>query len=392
MDQLQPTPSLNKRQRPEPENNNSTLEPSTKRVKILQPARFSSLEPAEQNRILDTVPEAEHLPWLSESDKSGIERLGFNVPVKNPTAAATRYQFFVPFILVETNLEVTQAYDHWCELFDTICDPFGTTKHGSMLFWTLELKDCEADYLFTGEELRERFCNVQHKVWLFQEDSLKPHPYHGVVEGNRDVMHLFRPKPTKSDRDFEELQDKFKKEIKIMESADGKYKIRDLRNLVLCTRLTLAQRQTLSIAAQVGLRVGAGAEDLDDYKRLLVQISEANRKVQNDHDNNSHFNDNNNGSADEDDLHEQDLEPEEQLTHKSYAELRAMFDDPEVREAWGDELYTAVWKAKLEEMDEDHLINLDRDNIPEEFHIMLSQIIEQKAHDKRAAVLDALDE
>ncbi|THV74594.1 hypothetical protein D6D28_02451 [Aureobasidium pullulans] len=365
MDQLQPTPSLNKRQRPEPENNNSTLEPSTKR-----------------NRILDTVPEAEHLPWLSESDKSGIERLGFNVPVKNPTAAATRYQFFVPFILVEANLEVTQTYDHWCELFDTICDPFGTTKHGSMLFWSLELKDCEADYLFTGEELRERFCDVQHKVWFFQEDSLKPHPYHGVVEGNRHVIHFFRPKPTKSDRDFEELQDKFKKGIKIMEAADGKYKMRDLRNLVLCTRLTLAQRQTLSIAAQVGLRVGAGAEDLDDYKRLLVQISEANRKVQNDHDNNSHLNDNNNGSADEDDLHEQDLEPEEQLTHKSYAELRAIFDDPE----------TAVWKAKLEEMDEDHLINLDRDNIPEEFHIMLSQIIEQKAHDKRAAVLDALDE
>ncbi|KEQ79180.1 hypothetical protein M438DRAFT_339948 [Aureobasidium pullulans EXF-150] len=369
MDQLQPTPSPNKRQRPEPENNNSTLEPSTKRVKILQPARFSSSEPAEQNKILDTVPEAEHLPWLSESDKSVIESLGFNVPVKNPTAAATRYQYFVPFTLVEANLEVTQTYHHWCELFGTICDPSGTTGG-----------------------LRERFCNVQHKVLFFQEDSLKPHPYHGVVEGNRLVIHLFRRKPTKSDRDFEELQDNFKEEIKIMESADGKYKISDLRNLVLCTRLTLAQRQTLSIAAQVGLRVGAGAEDLDDYKRLLVQISEANRKAQNDHDNNPHLNHNNNGSADEDDLHEQDLEPEEQLTHNSYAELRAMFDDPEVREAWGDELYTAVWKAKLEEMDEDHLINLDRDNIPEEFHIMLSQIIEQKAHDKRAAVLDALDE
>lgn len=258
-------------------------------------------------------------------------------------------------------------------------------------FWSLELKDCEANYLFTGEGLRERFYNVQHKVWLFQEDSLKPHPYHGVVEGNRHVIHFFRPKPTKSDRDFEELQDKFKKEIKIMEAADGKYKMRDLRNLVLCTRLTLAQRQTLSIAAQVGLRVGAGAEDLDDYKRLLVQISEANRKVQNVHDNNSHLDDNNNGSADEDDLHEQDLEPEEHLASKSYDELRAMFDDPEVREAWGDELYTAVWKARLEEMNEDHLINLDRDNVPEEFHVMLDQIIEQKAHDKRAALLDALD-
>ena len=152
MDQLQPTPSPNKRQRPEPENNNSTLEPSTKRVKILQPARFSSSEPAEQNKILDTVPEADHLPWPSESDKSVIERLGFNVPVKNPTAAATRYQYFVPFTLVEANLEVTQTYHHWCELFGTICDPSGTTGYGPMLFWSLELKDCEADYPFTGED------------------------------------------------------------------------------------------------------------------------------------------------------------------------------------------------------------------------------------------------
>ena len=42
-------------------------------------------------------------------------------------------------------------------------------------------------------------------------------------------------------------------------------------------------------------------------------------------------------------------------------------------------------------MDEDQLINLDWDKVPEEFHVMLDHIIEQKTHDKRAAVLDTLD-
>lgn len=82
----------------------------------------------------------------------------------------------------------------------------------------------------------------------------------------------------------------------------------------------------------------------------------------------------------------------EDLDTKSYAELKEMFSNPQLRALYGDDLLTATWKADFKRMTLDFLGAVDRNQVPERFRFLIDEVIENKTYERDLAALDAFDD
>lgn len=82
----------------------------------------------------------------------------------------------------------------------------------------------------------------------------------------------------------------------------------------------------------------------------------------------------------------------EDLEVKSYADLKKMFTNPELRALYGDHLLTATWKANFKRMNLESLQSIDRDQVPEKFRFLINEVIENKTYEMDLAALNAFDD
>ncbi|KAG9517131.1 hypothetical protein KCU93_g8889, partial [Aureobasidium melanogenum] len=97
-----------------------------------------------------------------------------------------------------------------------------------------------------------------------------------------------------------------------------------------------------------------------------------------------------NPNSDLDDHDRVEEHSKEDLEVKSYAELKKMFTNPELRKIYGDDLLLATWKANLNRMTLDLLHAIDRDLVPEKFRFLIDEVIENKTYEKDLAALNAV--
>lgn len=96
-------------------------------------------------------------------------------------------------------------------------------------------------------------------------------------------------------------------------------------------------------------------------------------------------NDNTNANLEHEILDKEDLET------KSYVELRAMYRKSELRTLYGDELLPAIYRANFKLQSLDLLNKIDRSMVPEEFHGILDQVVQDKIFERHTTALDFLD-
>ena len=68
----------------------------------------------------------------------------------------------------------------------------------------------------------------------------------------------------------------------------------------------------------------------------------------------------------------------EGLEVESYAELKEMFTNPQLIALYGDDLLAATWKASFKHMPLDCLQSIDREQVPERFHLLINEVVETR--------------